>query len=528
MLIYAQPLFAPVVLLLSAAYAFRHPGCRDGNAPRVAENATLAVLGIALLSFGLLITKGAGTSPLMGANELGLAIRVDAVTIIMQLLIAFIGWIVVRFSRNYLDGDARQGRFTGWLLTTLAAVLLLVTAGNIVQLVLAWVASGFCLQRLLLHYPERVAAQRAARKLLLTSLVSDVTIVAAAALLVIRYDTGDIATILELAGSSTAGKTELVIGILLALAALLKSAQFPFHGWLSEVMETPTPVSALLHAGIINAGGFLLIRLADVMLLSPLVLATLVAAGGLTALFGCVVMLTQSSVKSSLAFSTVAQMGFMIMQCGLALFPLAILHIVAHSLYKAHAFLNSSSAIDEVAKLAQPGPVAVPNVAAVARAFLIAIAIFMVVTALIGYTGQSAQSIALGAVLVFGVAYLLAQGFADEAPLSLTLRTALYSVLAMLSYFVLHGSSVWIMAGTLPPTPSAGPLEWALIMLLIISFGAVAFAQSLFPHWSHHPAASGLRVHVCNGLYVNALFDRLIGAWRQPASNSNSNSRNSA
>src|SRR5690606_35991920 len=107
--------------------------------------------------------------------------------------------------------------------------------------------------------------------------------------------------------------------------------------------------SALLHAGVINAGGFLLIRFADVMLSAPGALAMLALVGGFTAVFGALVMLTQPAVKTSLAWSTVAQMGFMMLQCGLALFPLALLHIVAHSLYKAHAFLASGGAVEQIA-----------------------------------------------------------------------------------------------------------------------------------------------------------------------------------
>ena len=126
-------------------------------------------------------------------------------------------------------------------------------------------------------------------------------------------------------------------------------------------METPTPVSALLHAGVINAGGFLLIRFADVMLLAPGVLVVLVMFGGFTALFGGLVILTQPAVKTSLAWSTVAQMGFMILECRLALFPRALLHIVAHSLYKAHSFLASGAAVENVAAIRRPGPVAVPK-----------------------------------------------------------------------------------------------------------------------------------------------------------------------
>src|SRR5690606_2083247 len=102
--------------------------------------------------------------------------------------------------------------------------------------------------------------------------------------------------------------------------ALLKSAQFPFHGWLPEVMETPTPVSALLHAGIINAGGFLLIRFADVLVLSETAMIAVALIGLATALFGSFCMLVQSSVKVSLAYSTIAQMGFMLLQCGLGAF----------------------------------------------------------------------------------------------------------------------------------------------------------------------------------------------------------------
>ena len=140
----------------------------------------------------------------------------------------------------------------------------------------------------------------------------------------------------------------------LILAAVLKTAAFPLHGWLTEVMEAPTPVSALLHAGIINGGGFLLIRMAEAVQTSAGAMAALVMLGGLTALFGAVVMLTQSAVKTALAWSTVAQMGFMLLQCGLGLWALAMLHIVAHSLYKAHAFLSSGGAVAAVASLRRP------------------------------------------------------------------------------------------------------------------------------------------------------------------------------
>ena len=294
---------------------------------------------------------------------------------------------------------------------------------------------------------------------------------------------------------------------------MLKSAQFPVHGWLTEVMETPTPVSALLHAGVVNAGGFLLIRFAEVMLLAPGMLAALVVIGGFSALFGSLVMLTQPAVKTSLAWSTVAQMGFMILECGLALFPLALLHIVAHSLYKAHSFLASGGAVERVAAIRRPGPVAIPKAGAVARAFLSALAIYVFVGACFGFEHKSPQEIALGAILIFGVAYMLAQGFADAAPRALTQRTVAYAVATSFGYFALQWSAISITANVLPVPPHPGPLEWALIALTVASFGLVAVLQAMFPLWAYHPAAAGLRVHLSNGFYANAIFDRLIGGW---------------
>ncbi|GAA4038252.1 proton-conducting transporter membrane subunit [Sphingomonas rosea] len=511
------PLAAPTLLGIAALLAALQPGRRPRHVPALAEVAAFLALLAAIGTCALLVAGGPVTSPLLGSAGIGLSARIDAVSVTMLLLVSFVGWIVIRFTRTYLDGEARQGAFTGWLCAAVAAVLLLVQAGNLVQLVAAWIATSMCLHRLLLFYAERPAARRAARKKALFSSIGGAAMLLAVALMIAGTGTTDIATVIAAARGGS-----LLVGVapLLALAALLKSAQFPTHGWLTEVMEAPTPVSALLHAGVINAGGFLLIRFADVMLGAPGTLAVLAIVGGFTAIFGAAVMLTQPAVKTSLAWSTVAQMGFMILQCGLALFPLALLHIVAHSLYKAHAFLASGNAVEQVAAIRRPGPVAVPSGAAVGRAFLAALAIYAAIGALFGLTigieHKSAQAFTLGAILVFGVAYLLAQGFADKAPALLTRRTALYSAATAFASFALQSVAEWLTRGTLPPPPLPGPLEWTLLALAVLSFGLVGVAQALFPLWAMHPAAAGLRVHLSNGLYVNAALDRLLGGWRRP------------
>jgi NAD(P)H-quinone oxidoreductase subunit 5 len=510
---YLVPLAAPASLLLAAFVAASGKQSRPRFSVAFAEFAAAAAFLVSLVAAFGLAQHGSGTSDLIGLAGIGLSMRLDAVSLVMLLLVSFIGWIVVRYSSTYLDGEPRQGQFTALLCATIAAVLFMVGAGNVVQLAVAWVGTSYLLHQLLLFYPRRIAAQRAARKKFVAARLGDGALLAGLAALVYGIGSTDIATILEAARQSEGQPFVMTAAALIAVAALLKSAQFPMHGWLTEVMETPTPVSALLHAGVINAGGFLVIRFADVMLTAPGALAALALIGGFTALFGGLVMLTQPAVKTSLAWSTVAQMGFMIFQCGLALFPLALLHIVAHSLYKAHAFLSSGTAVELIAANRRPGLVAIPNGATIVRAFGIALVMYLLVGLAFGFGDKSPQAIAVGAILIFGVAYLLAQGLADKAPRELTQRMVMFSAAAAIGYFALQTGSMALMAGTLPATPPAGPLDWAIIVIALLAFGSVGVAQSAFPLWCNHPAAASLRVHLANGLYANAVVDRVLGGW---------------
>lgn len=505
---------APLPLLIAALFAMTRPGRRPAAVPFVAEGAAALSLLLALggvVQLALTGAQGAG----FGFGAALVALRLDAVSATMALLVAFVGWVVVRYSRSYLDGEAREGAFHALMLSVLAAVLVLVQSGSLLVLVLAFAAVGVGLRQLLLFYPERAEARRAAAKFTLVWGAGDAALVAAAVLLWMAFGTAEIEGLTQAAQGGLPVAAQGAVA-LLVLAALLKTAAFPLHGWLTEVMEAPTPVSALLHAGIINAGGFLLVRLAEVVQGSPGAMAALVMLGGFTALFGAAVMLTQSAVKTALAWSTVAQMGFMLLQCGLGLWALAVLHIVAHSLYKAHAFLSSGGAVKAVAAVRRPGAVAVPGLTAVGRAFAVALVLYAVVAGAFGvFVGpKSPQAVALGAILIFGVAYLVAQGLADAAPRALTMRTGAASLAAAVAYFGFHVLAGAIWGPHLPAAPVVGALEWALIVLALLSFGTVAVAQALFPLWAHHPAAAGLRVHLANGLYLNAVLDRLIGGIR--------------
>lgn len=511
---------APLTLLILALYAWRTPGRRPKGLPQRAEYATLAAMAFGVLGLVQFAMAGPVTTTLF-AGAGALVFEAGAVSLALTLLVAFIGWVVLRYSRTYLDGEAQEGRFHALMLATLAAVLVFVQSGSLVIVILSTALVGLGLRQLLLFYADRPEARRASTKFALVWHGADVVLILAALLLVGSYGTGDIRGItaaaaldgLNLAASFAIG--------LIVLAAALKTAAFPLHGWLTEVMEAPTPVSALLHAGIINSGGVLLILFAELVQLSSGAMAALVMLGGFTALFGAAVMLTQSAVKTSLAWSTVSQMGFLLLQCGLGLWALALLHIVAHSLYKAHAFLSSGGAVQAVAGLRRPGPIAVPSIAAVLKSFALALALYVAIATVftLALGPKSAQALALGAILIFGVAYLVAQGLADQAPAKLTQRTVLASLAAAVAYFSFQATAKAVWGSYLPAAPVPGALEWALIVLAVASFGLVAFAQALFPLWAHHPATAGLRVHLANGFYLNALLDRAIGGFRTKKAN---------
>lgn len=512
--------FAPIVLLAVAGAAMARPGRRPGRLPVWSEMAALVSLALTAVGFVQFFVSGPMQVGILDGTML-LALRADLVSATLALLVAFIGWIVLRYSRSYLDGEAREGAFHGLMLATLAAVLIFVQSASLWALVLGTFLVGLSLRRLLLFYAVRAEARRAATKFALVWHAGDAALIVATVLLVARYGTADLAALATMAAQNGLTPAGAIAVALVVLAAALKTAAFPLHGWLTEVMEAPTPVSALLHAGIINSGGVLLISMAGLIQQSPGAMAALVMLGGFSALFGAAVMLTQSAVKTALAWSTVSQMGFMLLQCGLGLWALALLHIVAHSLYKAHAFLSSGGAVGAVAGIRRPGPVAVPNLGAVLKSFALAVGLYALIAAsftlLVG--PKSAQALALGAILIFGVAYLVAQGLADRAPASLTSRTGLSALIAAVAYFSLQAGADLLWGPVLPPVPAAGPLEWALIVLAVASFGLVAFAQALFPLWAHHPATAGLRVHLANGLYLNALLDRAIGGFQTAKSN---------
>ena len=319
----------------------------------------------ALVSLGVLaffVKNGPTTAHFLthtvAGVDLSIAFRIDALSSIMFTMVALLGAVIGHYAVRYLDGEKQQNSFHRCLFFTVLSVFVLVLSNNLMMFFAAWLTISWGLHRLLLFYPQRPEAMSAARKKFLVSRLGDVLILAAIFLLYHVFGTFDFDTIFSRAKddahvfSSTQQLSLDVASILLVMGAMTKSVQFPFHFWLPETMETPTPVSALMHAGIINAGGFLVIRLSEVISHGEWASGLLTFVGAFTAVYGALVMATQNSIKAKLAYSTISQMGMMMFACGLGAFHFALFHIIAHSFYKAHAFLSTGALVDEKKRLA--------------------------------------------------------------------------------------------------------------------------------------------------------------------------------
>ncbi|MCW5783002.1 MAG: NADH-quinone oxidoreductase subunit L [Nitrospirales bacterium] len=290
------------------------------------------------------------------SSALTFGMLVDRLTAVMMVLISSVSVIIHLYSRRYLQGDAGYQRFFGLLGLMTFTILSLVASANFLMLFLFWQLLSWVLYLLLAFNFSYPAACEYARKTLLVHRIGDITFLSGLLLIYQYFGTFEFAVVFQLAASDppmirlvSGFPFEIsivpVIGLLIFVGAMAKSAQFPLHVWLPDTMDSPTPVSALMHAGIINAGGFLLNRLAPLYALSPSTLHLVFIVGVCTVLLGASMMLVQNDIKKTLGFSTMGQMGYMIMECGLGAFALAIFHLIAHGFFKATLFLASGSII---------------------------------------------------------------------------------------------------------------------------------------------------------------------------------------
>ncbi len=275
-------------------------------------------------------------------------VAVDRVGAVLLVLTSAVGLIVQSFSARSLRTDPRARRFhvlAGLLVSSTMLVAAAVTASG---LLLGWVATSFILVALLGHKAPWKPAVDAQRRTARSFAIGDVSLLLA--VIVTLWAAGDVdlrsIDVVALDMESIASIRALdIVAVLLVLAGVARSALIPIHRWLPSTLAAPTPVSALLHAGVINGAGVLLIRFSPVFASSVSAMALAFALGILTALVATAVMLVRTDVKGSLVWSTSGQMGFMVMQLGVGAFAAALFHIVGHALYKAAMFLGAGGAI---------------------------------------------------------------------------------------------------------------------------------------------------------------------------------------
>jgi NAD(P)H-quinone oxidoreductase subunit 5 len=366
---------APATLMLAIAIRALLPRARlaeTGQAPWAQFiPLSIAALVAALLSLGLQF----GAQP--AAPQIPL-LKVGALSAAIALLVQLLGTVIVAFSARYLQGESGQPRYIAALAAVLAAVHVLLLADHWLLLIGAWALAGRALQHLLCFYPDRPFAQLAAHKKQIADRAADLLLLGAAIAAYLHVGSGSISELLGQLDGRESSLALQVSAVCLVLAVILRTALLPVHGWLIQVMEAPTPVSALLHAGVVNLGGFVLIRFSALLEASPVARWLLVIFGLGTALLAGFVMLTRISVKVRLAWSTVAQMGFMVLECGLGLYQFAALHLIGHSLYKAHTFLAASGVVQQTRLRMLAGAVAMNRASLIAAPALAAATIALV------------------------------------------------------------------------------------------------------------------------------------------------------
>ncbi len=278
---------------------------------------------------------------------------IDRLSAIMMTLITGVSTVIYVYSTGYMHQDRHMRRYLALICLTDFVLICMVSSANLMMLFLFWQILSYLLY-LLAHNHSHAATLKGAFKTFALLRAADAAFLAGIVLAYHFYGTLEFQELFARAaekrivlslwpGLDISAAT--AVTLLIFVGAMGKSAQFPLHLWLPGSLYAPTPVHALLHAGIINAGGFLINRLAPLFGLSSTTLHVAFVVGTLTAILGATMMLAQNDIKKTLGFSTIGQMGYMIMECGLGAFSLAVFHLIAHGLFKGTVFLNCGNVI---------------------------------------------------------------------------------------------------------------------------------------------------------------------------------------
>jgi NADH-quinone oxidoreductase subunit L len=351
-------LLVPLLPLLTALIVVAGPDNTRYQRAKIAAWPIGAAFCGAIVTLYVVATQGPITIRFYDPSSLAsigfpIGFHIDRLSAVMMVLISAVGTIIYTYSVGYMYQDQHESRYLALIGFTTFVLLCMVSSSNLMMLFIFWQLLSYLLYVLAHNHAHAATLEGAFRTFTLLR-VGDVAFLSGIVLAHSLYGTleyqalfaraaGTSIVLSPLPGIEISGPT--AVTLLLFIGGMSKSAQFPIHVWLPRSLYAPTPVHALLHAGIINAGGFLINRLAPLFGLSSTTLHVAFVVGTMTAILGASMMLAQNDIKKTLGFSTIGQMGYMIMECGLGAFSLAVFHLIAHGLFKATVFLNCGNVI---------------------------------------------------------------------------------------------------------------------------------------------------------------------------------------
>ncbi len=280
-----------------------------------------------------------------GDLAINLAYLVDPLTCAWLLVVTGVGFLIHVYSVGYMHGEAGFTRFFTYMNLFMVSMLLLVMGNNYVVLFIGWEGVGLCSYLLIGYYYDKVSAAKAASKAFVVNRIGDAGFLVAIFLVFINFKTLDYTKVFAQVGQLSPDMAT-AIALCLLVGAIGKSAQLPLHTWLPDAMEGPTPVSALIHAAtMVTAGVYMIVRNHAIFDLSPFAMSMVAFVGGGTALFAATIGLVQTDIKRVLAYSTVSQLGYMFLGCGIGAYTASVFHVMTHAFFKALLFLSAGSVI---------------------------------------------------------------------------------------------------------------------------------------------------------------------------------------
>ncbi|MCW5800245.1 MAG: NADH-quinone oxidoreductase subunit L [Nitrospira sp.] len=328
--------------------------------PAMVGSFLLSLMALHDVATGQAINVNLYTWLTSGNLDIHIGISIDRLTAVMLILVTTVSTLVHIYTIGYMHGEPGYARFFAYIALFTFSMLMLVMADNLLQLFVFWEAVGLCSYLLIGHWYERASACAAATKAFLVNRIGDFGFILGLFLVWYSFGSLDYATVFAQAGQLASKTTNLLgpfggtwdvsvmtmICLLLFTGAVGKSAQVPLHVWLPDAMEGPTPISALIHAAtMVTAGVFMVARLAPLYNLSPTAMTVVALVGALTMMLGATIALTQTDIKRVVAYSTMSQLGYMVMACGLGAYSAGMYHLLTHGAFKALLFLGCGSVI---------------------------------------------------------------------------------------------------------------------------------------------------------------------------------------